>query len=54
MVGVVSRVEEVVVQRAVEPVVEELDRPHVKKHSDDGPISSPDREEPDIGDHRIG
>ena len=54
VVWVVARIEEMVVQGSMEPVVEELNRPHVKKHSDDGPISSPDRKEPDIWDHCIG
>lgn len=50
----IPRVEEMVVQGPMEPVVEELNRPHVKKSSNDGSISSPDRKEPDIRDHRIG
>lgn len=50
----VARVEEMVVQGTMEPVVEELNRPHVKKRSNDGSISSPDGKEPDIGNHRIG
>jgi hypothetical protein len=54
VVGVVARVEEMVVQGSMEPVVEELNRPHVKQHSDDGPISSPDRKEPDTRDRCIG
>lgn len=48
----VARVEEMVVQGSMEPVIEELNRPHVKKHSDDGPISS-EWKEPEIRDHCI-
>lgn len=42
------------VQGPMEPVVEELNRPHVKQHSNDSPVSSPERQEPDIGNHCIG
>uniref|UniRef100_A0A0E0KSR3 Uncharacterized protein n=1 Tax=Oryza punctata TaxID=4537 RepID=A0A0E0KSR3_ORYPU len=41
VVRVVTRVEKMVVQCPVKPVVEELDRPHVKQDSDDGSIGSP-------------
>lgn len=47
---VVARVEEMVVQRPVEPVVQELNRPYVKQHGDDGSISSPHWHETGIRD----
>jgi hypothetical protein len=50
----VTRVEEMVVQGPMKPVIKELNRPYVKQHSDDGPISSPDRKELDIRDCCIG
>lgn len=37
-----------VVQGPMKPVIKELDRPYVEQRGDDGPISSPDRKEPDI------
>ena len=43
MVGVVSRVEEVVVQRAVEPVVEELDGPGVEQRDEEEAVGAPER-----------
>jgi hypothetical protein len=44
MVRVVSGVEEVVVQRAVEPVVEELDGAGVEEHDEQGPVGAPQRQ----------
>lgn len=40
VVRVVTRVEKMVVQCPVKPVVEELDRSHVKQDSDEGSIGS--------------
>lgn len=50
----VTRVEKMVVQGPMKPVIEELDRPYVKQRGDDGPISSPDRKEPYIRNCCIG
>lgn len=50
----VTRVEKMVVQGPMKPVIEELDRPYVKQRGDNGPISSPDRKEPDIRNCCIG
>lgn len=50
MVGVVARVEEVVVQRAVEPVVDELDGAGVQQRDEHGAVRAPQRQVLPAGD----
>lgn len=50
----VARVEEMVVQRPVEPVVEKLNRSYVKQRHDDGSLCFPHWQESDTRDGCIG
>jgi hypothetical protein len=53
VVRVVPGVEEVVVQRAVEPVVEELHRPGVQERRHHRPVRPPQREVPHAGQRQV-
>ena len=54
MVGVVAGVEEMVVQRPVEPIVDKLNMSYVKQRHDDSSLCFPHWHESDTRDGRIG
>lgn len=54
VVWVIARVEEMVVQCPVEPIVQELNGSYVKQGGDDGSLGTPHWYETDIWDGQVG